>query len=90
MRSSTPTTTAATTPPRIPGLRLFSCAPDPDPPLELSDDEAASDVGVGVSALDAEFELEARQLESLPVCTKNGGDCTKMPAVRAVSNATAT
>ena len=44
----------------------------------------------GAEGVEEEDAAAERQLEFWPVCTKNGGDCEKKPAVCEVSNATAT
>ena len=96
MSKITPTITPATTPPRTAGLSFFGCA--------VSETEDTPDVAVGLGTLELlevgegvtvggveEEDVGAeRQLEFWPVCTKNGGDCEKKPAVCEVSNATAT
>ena len=94
MSKITPTITPATTPPRTAGLSFFGCAVSetedtPDVAVGLGTLELL-EVGEGVGGVEEEDAAAERQLEFWPVCTKNGGDCEKKPAVCEVSNATAT
>lgn len=98
----TPTIIPTIVPAKAPGLRAFGgVASDAafDPPLS-DGEEAPAAVGVCETEVcddtdcvdtDAVADLlEARQLVSCPLSTKNGEEAADIPALPSVSNATAT